>query len=62
MEAKRLIDRYGIGVNIDLSDNEDMENKLKTLANIDTSGLYKDVDISVFKRDVQYGRFLEILK
>jgi hypothetical protein len=62
MEAKRLVEKYKVGVNIDIFDEADIEDKLMSLASIDRKIFYKDLDIGIFKRDTQYAAFLGILR
>jgi len=61
MEARRLIERYNLGIHIDVNDLTDIRDKLMNLKYLDTSGFYGDFDISVFKRDNQYKKILPYL-
>jgi len=62
MEAKRLIEKYKVGINIDIDDPEEMKLKFLSLKSIDKNDFYKNLDVTIFKRDVQYKTFLKLLK
>jgi glycosyltransferase involved in cell wall biosynthesis len=61
MEASRLISKFNVGFSININDTDDMMTKLLELKSINISLYYHDLDISIFKRDVQYEKFLNII-
>jgi len=62
MEAKRLTARYNVGINVDIDDFTDIKEKLLSLKSLEIKNFYKDLDVSIFKRDVQYKTFLKLLR
>lgn len=62
MEASRLIKQNKIGIVIDINDKNDILDKLKNIKQLKDHEYYKDIDISVYKREKQYEKILDILK
>ncbi|MFC1826330.1 hypothetical protein ACFLZQ_00155, partial [Thermodesulfobacteriota bacterium] len=62
MEARRIIEMYGIGITIDIEDPKDIKKKIESLPTFLNKDFYKDLDISQFKRENQYKKFLELLQ
>jgi len=62
MEAKRLIDQYGIGITIDIQNKTEIVEKFKKLKTFKNYDFYSHVDVNVFRRDKQYKKFLDILE
>jgi glycosyltransferase involved in cell wall biosynthesis len=62
MEARRLIDTYNIGITADINNKQDMIDKLKSLRDYKGYDFYSGIDVSIFQRERQYEKFLEILK
>jgi hypothetical protein len=62
MEARRIVEKYGIGITIDIEDPIDIEKKLESLPDFLGKDFYKDLNISQFKRENQYQKFLELLQ
>lgn len=60
MAAKQLIEKYGIGVTIDIENQKDIAEKLLSLRAISTN-FYENVDISQFHRDNQYKKIINLL-
>jgi len=62
MEARRLIEKYNFGITIDIENPRDIKEKLESLPSLMNKDFYKDMDISQFKRENQYKKFLELLR
>ena len=61
MEARRIVEKYGIGITVDIENPADIEKKLASLPELLDKDFYGDFDISLFKREKQYGTFLKLL-
>ncbi len=61
MEVKRLISQYNLGININIFDEKDILKNLLSLKDINKDNFYKNIDVNLFSRDVQYQKFLELL-
>lgn len=63
MEARRLIEKYNLGIWIDVNDLKDISEKLMTLAKAKQfENPSTDVDVSCFSRRTQNFKFLKILR
>lgn len=62
MEARRLVERYRLGVTIDIDDLGEMREKLAGLPTLPADAFYRDVDLTMFRRVTQYERLLTLLR
>lgn len=61
MEGGRLIESYGIGCHLNICDKEMVKSGLEQLVKPSAGNFYKDLDINIFSREVQYSKLLGYL-
>lgn len=61
MEARRLIERHGIGITADIGDVEGIRQQLEALPALRGKDFYESMDLSQFSRTRQYEKILDLL-
>ncbi len=61
MEAKKIIKKYNLGINISLDNYDDLKNKMQNLNTL-KDNFNSCLDISIFHRDIQYNKILSLLR
>jgi glycosyltransferase involved in cell wall biosynthesis len=60
-EAGRLVEKYQIGIHIDLCNMESLRSALLKITKPGPRQFYSDLDTSIFSRDIQYSKLLKLL-
>jgi glycosyltransferase involved in cell wall biosynthesis len=61
MAAKDLIDKYGIGITIDIQDKRSIKEALLSLKSLARQDFYQSMDVAMFHRDNQYRTMLSFV-
>jgi hypothetical protein len=60
-EAGRLVEKYKIGIHIDICNMESIKSSLLKLAKPEPGLFYSGLDTSIFSRDIQYSKLLKLI-